>query len=335
LAACGPLGNPIRGITRGEFAAFQRLIRDEAGIFLSDVKKALLVGRLTRRLRDLGLTTFGAYLDRVREDEAERVRMVDSICTNETQFFREPRQFAFLEERLIPAWTSAAAAGRRPRQVRAWSAACSTGEEPYSLAMVLLHHLPPAAGWQVEILASDLSTRALERAAPALWPIDRSLHIPVRYLKQFMLRRVGPEEGRMAAGNAIRSAVRFQRLNLVDDSCALEAGFDVVFCRNVLIYFRAETKAHVLRRLVRCLAPGGHLFLGHAECVTGLVCGLCNVGPNVYTRGEDGAGRFSRDVGAPRWRQREPRTGSSTSWSSTTRRFCARHSARSWRTRGA
>jgi chemotaxis protein methyltransferase CheR len=300
LAACGPLGNPIRGITRGEFTAFQRLIQNEAGIFLSDVKKALLVSRLTRRLRDLGLATFGAYLDRVREDEGERVRMVDSICTNETQFFREPRQFAFLEEHLIPSWTSAADAGLRPRRVRAWSAACSTGEEPYSLAMVLLHHLPPAAGWQVEILASDLSTRALERAAAAVWPIDRSSHIPVRYLKQFMLRGVGPQGGRMAAGNAIRSAVRFQRLNLVDDSCALEAGFDVALCRNVLIYFRAETKARVLQRLTRCLAPGGHLFLGHAECVTGLVSGLCNVGPNVYTRAEDAAGPLSSDGSARR-----------------------------------
>ena len=300
LAACGPLGNPIRGITRSEFAAFQRLIQDEAGIFLSDVMKALLVGRLARRLRDLGLTTFGAYLDRVREDEGERVRMVDSICTNETQFFREPRQFAFLEERLIPAWTSATTAGLRPRRLRAWSAACSTGEEPYSLAMVLLHHLPPGAGWQVEILASDLSTRALERAAAGRWPVDRSSQIPVRYLREFMLRGVGPHEGQMAAGNAIRSTVRFQRLNLVDDSCALEAGFDVVFCRNVLIYFRSETKARVLHRLVRCLTPGGHLFLGHAECVTGLVSGLCNVGPNVYARVEDGAGRLSSDWSARR-----------------------------------
>jgi chemotaxis protein methyltransferase CheR len=152
----------------------------------------------------------------------------------------------------------------------------------------------------VEVLASDLSTRALERAAAALWPTDRSSHIPVRYLKQFMLRGVGPEEGRMAAGNAIRSVVRFQRLNLVDNSCRLEAGFDVVFCRNVLIYFRAETKARVLQRLTRCLAPGGHLFLGHAECVTGLVSGLRNVGPNVYTRIEDGAGRASSDWSARR-----------------------------------
>jgi len=292
-AACEPLGNPICGITRGEFAAFQRFIQNEAGIFLSDAKKALLVGRLTRRLRDLGLATFGSYLDRVREDEGERVRMIDRICTNETQFFREARQFAFLEERLIPSWTSAADAGLRPRRVRAWSAACSTGEEPYSVAMVLLHHLPPAAGWQVEILASDLSTRALEQAAAGLWPVDRSSPIPVRYLKQFMLRGVGPEAGRMAAGSAIRSAVRFQRLNLVDETCALEAGFDVVFCRNVLIYFRPETKARVLQRLTGCLAAGGHLFLGHAECVTGLASGVCNVGPNVYTRVEDGAGRVS------------------------------------------
>ena len=203
-------------------------------------------------------------------------------------------------DRKIPAWTSAAAAGLRPRRVRVWSAACSTGEEPYSLAMVLLHHLPPAAGWQVEILASDLSTRALERAAAALWPIDRSPQIPVRYLKEFMLRGVGPEQGRMAAGNAVRSAVRFQHLNLVGETWALESGFDVVFCRNVFIYFRPETKGRVLQRLTRCLAAGGHLFLGHAECVTGLASGLRSAGPNVYTRVEDGAGRPPGDGSARR-----------------------------------
>ncbi len=285
--ACKLLESGIRTITRSEFAAFQRLIQSEAGIFLSDIKKALLVGRLTRRLRDLGLTTFEAYLHRVQVDEVERVRMVDSICTNETHFFREPRQFEFLEHCLIPPWTSAATAGARPRRVRAWSAACSTGEEPYSLAMVLLHHLPPTAGWNVEIVASDLSTRALERAQAAMWPIEKSSEIPMRYLKQFMLRGMGPQEGRMAAGDAIRSVVRFQRLNLVNESCPLQGGFDLILCRNVLIYFKAETKVRVLDRLLSRLGPGGHLFLGHAECVTGLTSCLRNVGPNVYTQMEE------------------------------------------------
>jgi chemotaxis protein methyltransferase CheR len=295
---CRPLETGIRAITGREFTAFQRLIQREAGIFLSDVKKALLVGRLTRRLRDLGLTTFDAYLRRVEEDEVERVRMVDSICTNETHFFREPRQFEFLEQCLIPAWRAAAAAGARSRRVRAWSAACSTGEEPYSLAMVLLHHLPPTAGWHVEIVASDLSTRALERAQAALWSIEKSSEIPNPYLKQFMLRGMGAQEGQMTAGDAIRSVVRFRRLNLVDESRPLEGGFDLILCRNVLIYFRAETKARVLDRLLRHLAPAGHLFLGHAECVTGLTSCLRNVGPNVYSRMEEApcpqAGREQR-----------------------------------------
>jgi chemotaxis protein methyltransferase CheR len=278
-----PIPTGIRAITRGEFAAFQRLIQGEAGIFLSDVKKALLVSRLARRLRDLGLTTFEAYLDRVQADEVERVRMVDSICTNETHFFREPRQFDFLEQTLIPAWTSAAEEGARPRRVRAWSAACSTGEEPYSLAMVLLHHLQPAAGWHVEIVASDISTRALERAQAALWPIEKSSEIPTRYLKEFMLRGVGPQEGQMTAGESIRSVVRFQRVNLVEEPWPVRGDFDLILCRNVLIYFRAETKTRVLNCLLTLLGPSGHLFLGHAECVTVLTSSLRNAGPNVYT----------------------------------------------------
>jgi chemotaxis protein methyltransferase CheR len=277
------LSTGIRPITSREFAAFQRLIQSEAGIFLSDVKKALLVGRLARRLRDLGLTTFEAYLHRVGVDQTERVRMVDAICTNETRFFREPRQFDFLVGSLIPAWRAAAAAGRRPRRVRAWSAACSTGEEPYSLAMALLDHLPPTAGWDIEIVASDLSTRALDRAQDALWSIEKSTQIPTHYLKQFMLRGVGPQSGQMKAGEAIRATVHFRKLNLVDDSCPLQGGFDLILCRNVLIYFKVETKARVLDLLLSRLDPSGHLFLGHAECATGLTSQLRSVGPNIYT----------------------------------------------------
>jgi len=269
----------VRPLSQSEFAAFQGLIYREAGIFLSDVKKALLVGRLSRRLRELSLPTFAAYHRLVQEDESERVRMIDSICTNETHFFREPRQFEFLERQLLPIWRADAERGERTRTVRAWSAACSTGEEPYSLAMLLLDGLP---GWGVEILATDLSTRVLEKARTALFPIERSTEIAPAYLRRFMLRGVGPQEGRMKAGPEIRSVVRFQRMNLVDASYAAPPAFDLVFCRNVLIYFKQETKARVVERLLRHLAPRGHLFLGHAESAMGLTSRVRSVGPNVY-----------------------------------------------------
>ncbi len=281
-AAAPPSEAAIRPISDGDFAAYQALIHREAGIFLSDVKRALLVGRLARRLRELGMRSYREYLERVREDEDERVRMIDAISTNETHFFREPRQFEFLERRVIPSWVGRADAGRRARRVRVWSAACSTGEEPYSLAMVLLHHLPPSAGWEIEVQATDISTRVLDRACAALWPVAKAAEIPTEHLKRFMLRGVGPEEGRMKAGPELRAVVRFDRLNLNEDTYPLQGPFDLVFCRNVLIYFKPETKARVLARVCRHLAADGYLFLGHAESVMGLDTGLGSVGPNVY-----------------------------------------------------
>jgi chemotaxis protein methyltransferase CheR len=276
----------LRPLSESEFAAFQTLIHREAGIFLSEMKKALLVGRLGRRLRELGLTSFGAYRRLVEEDRAERVRMVDAICTNETHFFREPRQFEFLESRLLPGWRSSAESGKRQRVARVWSAACSTGEEPYSLAMHLLSHLP---GWEIEILATDLSTRVLDKARAGLFSIERSREIPERYLKRFMLRGVGSQEGKIKAGPEVQAVVRFQSLNLNGETYPVQGTFDAIFCRNVLIYFKPETKSRVIERLLQHLAPAGHLFLGHAESATGLTVRVRSVGLNVYVQEKDAA----------------------------------------------
>jgi chemotaxis protein methyltransferase CheR len=273
--------SPAAGITDREFARFQELIQREAGIWLSPVKKALLVGRLGKRLRALGVAGWSAYLDAVAADPGEKVRMIDCICTNETHFFREPRHFQLVTERLGPAWRAEAEAGRRPRRVRAWSAACSTGEEPYSLAMCLLDAL---GGWEIDILATDLSTRVLDRAREAIWPIEKAGEIPAPHLKAFMLRGFGEQEGLMKAGPEIREVVRFERLNLIGDDLPPPGSFDLLFCRNVLIYFDRPTKARVVDRLLERLAPGGHLFLGHAESLGSTVAAARAVMPTVYVR---------------------------------------------------
>jgi chemotaxis protein methyltransferase CheR len=283
-AACPPAaeiaGHPI---TDQEFALFQALIRREAGIFLGPAKKALLVGRLARRLRELGLDSFGAYYHLVVErGDEELTRLFDSICTNETHFFREPRQFEFLEQRVFPGWKAEAASGRRARRIRVWSAACSTGEEPYSLAMTLWDHFPPAAGWGIEILATDLSTRVLERARAAIWPVEKAGEIPLGYLKAYMLKGIGPQAGKMKAGPEIRSLVRFERLNLNGEVYAVAGLFDLIFCRNVLIYFDAGSRARVVGRLLARLAPEGYLFLGHAESLGGLTDRVRSVATTVY-----------------------------------------------------
>ncbi|HTH65872.1 MAG TPA: protein-glutamate O-methyltransferase CheR [Gemmatimonadales bacterium] len=278
-------GNEPASLTAQEFALFQRLILREAGIFLSDAKRALLVGRLIRRVRELELPTFGAYYARIAGgDGAELVRLLDAIATNETHFFREPRQFDLLEGGVCNEWLADAAAGRRARRVRVWSAACSTGEEPYSIAMVLLERL--GADWEIEIAASDLSTKVLERAAQGVWPIERADEIPEHYRRRFMLRGVGPEEGNCRAGKAVRAPVRFERINLNDSEYPVTGMFDAIFCRNVLIYFDPSSRAQVIDRLTRRLVPGGYLFLGHSESAARSGTDLVAVMPAVYRRRE-------------------------------------------------
>jgi chemotaxis protein methyltransferase CheR len=279
-------GIGIRPLTDREFKLFQSLIHKEAGIYLSEVKKALLVGRLSRRIRELGLDSFEAYYRHVVDgpNPAERVELINNICTHETQFFREPRQFEYLEQTVAPRLRAEAEAGTRPKQIRAWSAACSSGEEPVSMAMSLLYHFPASAGWTVEVLATDISTRVLDKARAATWSIERAAQIPPAYLKRFMLRGTGEHQNRMKAGPEIRSVVRFQQLNLQADSYAAGDGFDMIFCRNVLIYFNAATKEHVVTRLLGRLAEDGLLFLGHAESLTGMRDAPRAVVPTVYSR---------------------------------------------------
>lgn len=276
--------NAIRPLTDREFRMLQQLIYREAGIHLSDAKKALVSGRLSRRLRVLGCRDFTSYYDHVAANQDERTSMLDCISTNETRFFREPNQFEFLEQRVLPRWQALGASGQIPKRIRAWSAACSTGEEPYTLAMVLAAHFPAAEGWSVEILASDLSTRVLAAARDGVWPVERSNDIPERLRKAFMLRGVRTEEGRMRAHPSLKSMIDFRRINLNDRDYGVRGTFDLIFCRNVLIYFNRDSKDGVIQRVLRHLSPTGLFFLGHAETLSGGAYGMENAGPTVYRR---------------------------------------------------
>jgi len=271
------------GVSDAEFAQFQRLIHREAGIHLADSKQALLVGRLARRVRELGLETLGEYYRCVVDgDGTELIQMIDAICTNETHFFREPRQFTLLGDRICEEWRANAAAGLRARAVRLWSAACSTGEEPYSIAMVL-HDRLARDGWDIEILASDLSTRVLEKARAGIWPMAKIKDIPAAFVGKYMLRGVGEATGQAKVGPEARSLVRFQRANLRDEHYSVAgAPFDAIFCRNVLIYFDPPTRDGVIRRLLQMLVPGGYLFLGHAESLAGRPHDVETAMPAVY-----------------------------------------------------
>jgi chemotaxis protein methyltransferase CheR len=250
-----------------EFVDLRNLIHSEAGIFLANSKRALLYSRLGRRVRELGLGSFGDYHARVRKDGSELARMLDLITTNETYFFREQHHFDYLEQRLIPQWTKEAADGRRARRIRVWSAGCSSGEEPFSIAMVLLARLTPEDGWTIDILASDLSTRMLDTARSATWSLERVRSIPDRFLKRFMLHGIGTEHGKLRAGPELREVVRFERLNLAEMPSPAGGPFDLILCRNVLIYFDSSGRARVINHLTSQLRPGGRLFVGHAESI--------------------------------------------------------------------
>lgn len=269
-----------------EYRLFQDLVKGEAGINLGPSKKPLLASRLAGRLRELGLDSFGAYYRRVVEgaDGDELTEMLDRLTTNETHFFREPHHFEELHRRVLPVWQAEASRGRRARHVRAWSAGCSTGEEPYSLAMLLLSHFPPERGFSVEVLATDLSTRVLRRAREAVWPIAKAGEIPRHHLRRFMLRGIGERAGTLRAGPELRAVVGFSRVNLHDPDYAVRGSFDLIFCRNVLIYFEPAERQRVVERLAARLSPDGRLYLGHAESVRDATGRLSCVGATTYAR---------------------------------------------------
>jgi chemotaxis protein methyltransferase CheR len=266
------------------FAKFQQLIYQEAGIWLADHKQALLTGRLARRLRLLGLSSMQEYFHLLMQPDQlhERAVMIDCITTNETHFFREPRHFEFLENQVFPRWQEEAAASGRPKHLRVWSAGCSSGEEPYSLAMLLLKSFPQEKGWEIEVLATDISTRVLEKARAATYPIEKAKDIPRQYLHTYMLKGRGEQKDVMKVGPELHRVVRFARVNLHADSYPIAGFFDLIFCRNVLIYFDQTSKEKVIRGILQHLSPSGLLFVGHSEHLGSLVPDLKTVAPTIH-----------------------------------------------------
>lgn len=272
-------GTPV--LRDRELTAIVRLVYQKSGITLHDGKRALITARLQKRLREGGFASFKAYLAMVEQDESgeELVGLLDAMATNHTSFFREPRHFEYLAERLAPALGVAT----RSRDARVWSAACSSGEEPFSIVMTLTDALPPGAVGRVRVLASDLSTKALARARRGLYTLERVREIPLPTLKRHFERGLGAQEGLARVAPAVRAAVEFRRLNLLEIT-HLDEMFDVIFCRNVMIYFDKVVQQRVVAMLERHLRPGGTLFISHSESLNGITHGLRWVAPAVYER---------------------------------------------------
>jgi len=265
----------LADISDREFGQFQSFIYEEAGISLSSLKKAMVCGRLARRVQHHHLPNYGAYFRLLASGNApaEVQIAIDLLTTNETYFFREPKHFDWLRR-----VASASRDGRQP--FRVWSAASSTGEEAFSIAMVLADCLG-ATPW--EVLGSDVSARVLARASTGHYSMQRAAHIPEHYLKRFCLRGTGEQEGTLLITRELRERVRFCSVNL--NSALPQLGsFDVIFLRNVMIYFSDETKRRVVARLLALLKPGGSFLIGHSESLHGINDTLEPVAPAIYVQ---------------------------------------------------
>jgi chemotaxis protein methyltransferase CheR len=274
----------LRGMSDREFALFRDLVHRETGIALGPHKRVLLEARLTKRLRALQLASFSAYHEYLRTHDAsgeEHRRFVNAMTTNETAFFREPAHFEHLTATWLPGRRAAADAGG-PRRLRAWSAACSTGEEPYSIAITLLDGLADFEKWDVRILASDIDTEVLERATSGLYPLEAVTKLPHTVVHRHFQKGVGAREGLVRVRPDVRALVTFRRLNFLDEPWPIRTQFDLIFCRNVLMYFDRPTQANLVARLERMLTPHGLLVLGHAENLLGLASDMRRVTSTIY-----------------------------------------------------
>jgi len=265
----------MRPITDKEFSQFQQFIFDAAGITLPNSKKILVSGRLTRRLHAHNLDTFTQYLALLgsgeRTDEVQRA--VDLLTTNETYFFRETKHFDFLR-------AQATAARGRLDPFRVWSAASSSGEEAFSIAMVLADVLGDVP-W--EVIGSDISTRVLAGAQRALYTMERGRHIPPEYLKRFCMKGQDEFEGSFLIHRALRNRVKFRQVNLNDTLPDLGT-FDIIFLRNVMIYFSDDTKRQVVARLLSPLKKGGYFLVGHSESLNDISSAVQPIAPSIYRK---------------------------------------------------
>lgn len=259
-------------ITEYEFEQIRLFFQRETGIALADSKRSLVCGRLNSRLRELQLTDFASYLDYLRQptQHAERQMAVDLLTTNETYFYRESKHFTFLST-MLAGWP-----GERPPLI--WSAACSSGEEPYTLAMLMAEQFGRKP-WR--LLASDISLRMLETARTALYPMSRARELPTALLKKYCLKGRGDYEGYLLVDDSVRHRVTFSQRNLMDQQ-ELDEKADVIFLRNVLIYFDSNAKAKIVANLTRCLKPGGLLFIGHSESLHGVTACYEQICPALY-----------------------------------------------------
>lgn len=261
-------------LTDNEFLKVRGILHDYSGIYLNEGKQALVRARLMKRIRKLGMQSFGQYLDFVEEDDSgtEFLSLVDVLTTNKTSFFRENKHFDFIRAEVIPRLSG--------RQVKWWSAGCSTGEEPVTCAIILSEETEKMDGGSVKILGTDLSREVLQIAKAGIYSQQRLTEVPQSIRSKYFNKN---EEGDYRVKNEIRNMITYGRLNL-QSSWPLKGPFQVIMCRNVMIYFDRQTQQKLVSRYYDLLEPGGYLFLGHSESVSGGNHRFKNICPAVYQK---------------------------------------------------
>lgn len=277
-----------RALSDRTFEKIRKLIYEKAGIDLRQGKQTLVSARLGKKLRESGLRDYDTYIDSVMADKTgeSMIALIDALTTNYTSFLREPQHFQFLREEILPVVS-------KRRQIDVWCAAASTGEEPYSLAFTLLDSLGSVAITQARILATDISTRALAAASQGIYAADRLTGMPPHWRTRYLSPGQGTYQGFYQVRSEIRRMIQFQRLNLIEPF--IHSGtFPLISCRNVMIYFDKTTQQSLVNRMAHYLDPGGHLFIGHAESLSGIEHGLRFIAPAIYQRHTAGSGEGIR-----------------------------------------
>jgi chemotaxis protein methyltransferase CheR len=264
-------------LKKAHFDRISQLVYRLTGIHLPPDKQELVKARLTKRLRALRLKSFDAYMEYLKPDnsEGELVAMVEAMTTNKTSFFREPQHFDYLCRQIVPRLKN--------RRIRVWSAGCSSGEEPYSAAILLNEAIQDLGLWDISILATDLSSRMLVHARKGIYDTNRLQDVPpLQISKYFTCIETNPLR-RYQVIEPLRRQVHFARLNLMRE-WPMRGPFDVIFCRNVMIYFDKATQEQLVNRFWNLLKPGGHLFVGHSESLAGLPHKFCYAQPAIYVK---------------------------------------------------
>ena len=276
----------ITALSPGSFARFAEFITSELGIKMPESKITMIQSRLLRRVRDLGLGSVEQYSDFFfsSPDAAnERSHFINAVTTNKTDFFREPQHFDYLLQTALPAILSENA-GQQGDRIAVWSAGCSSGEEPYTLAMLLSEFATNRPDFDFAVLATDVSTRVLERARAAIYEESQAQPVPLPLRRKYLLRSKPPAEKLVRVVPQLRRKVSFHALNFMDASYPIKELFQIVFCRNVLIYFEKSTQEIIINKICQNLAPGGYLFIGHSESLSGLQVPITQVRGTIYRK---------------------------------------------------